>query len=56
MILTKSMQAINKKKILLIQVVLLLILQFNYIDGSTKPGDGLENLNYASNLWSSSFA
>ena len=50
MILTKSMQAINKKKILLIQVVLLLILQFNYIDGSTKPGDGLENLNYASNL------
>ena len=50
MVLTDSMQAIINKKILIIQVFLFLILQFNYIDSSLKPGDGIENLNYAQNI------
>lgn len=50
MILTYSMQEIIKKKIILIQILVFLIFQLNFIDSTLKPGDGLENLKYASNL------
>ena len=47
MILTYSMQEIIKKKIILIQILVFLIFQLNFIDSTLKPGDGLENLKYA---------
>jgi len=50
MILTYSMQEIIKKKIILIQILVFLIFQLNFIDSTLKPGDGLENLKYATNL------